>query len=222
MRSQYLMKLESLDEELVKMGAMCEESIASATYALLQQQPDLLETTLENYRLIHQKGRDVENLCMKLLLREQPVASDLRRISSALKIVYDMSRISDQASEIAQIILQIDSEKVLCKEAIKAMAEDTLKMVTNSIDAFVKKDLDLSQSVVSSDDVIDQSYVKIKKNLIQLLSENQNDAELCVDLLLITKYLERIADHACNIAKWVVYTITGKIAGEQDDLYFGR
>ena len=102
------------------------------------------------------------------------------------------------------------------------MAEDTLKMVTNSIDAFVKKDLDLSQSVISSDDVIDRSYVKMKQDLVRLLSENQNDAELCVDLLLITKYLERIADHACNIAKWVVYTITGKIAGEQDDLYFGR
>lgn len=222
MRNQYLMKLESLDEELVKMGAMCEESIASATYALLQKDAQLLETTLENYRLIHQKGRDVEGLCMKLLLREQPVASDLRRISSALKIVYDMSRIGDQANEIAQIILQINAEKVLCKDGIKNMAKDTLKMVTNSIDAFVKKDLGLSESVISSDDKIDQSYASIKKNLVQLLSENQNDAELCVDLLLIAKYLERIADHACNIAKWVVYTITGKVAGEQDDLYIRR
>ena len=210
MRSRFDEQLEKLNAELITMGALCEQAITIAINALVYGNDDYkakFKKVHETEREIDQKERDIENLCMKLLLQQQPVASDLRKISSALKMISDMERIGDQASDISDITMHIRFENLKSKVHISDMAAAAIKMVTDSINSFVKKDLELVKAVAAYDDVVDRLFIKVKDELLELIKDGDVS---CLDLLMIAKYLERIGDHAVNIAEWVEYSITGQ------------
>lgn len=208
MRSRFDEQLELLNVELIRMGALCEDAIAYVSRTLLGE-ANLAEQVYRTDREIDQKERDIENLCMRLLLKQQPVASDLRLVSSALKMISDMERIGDQASDIAEISSFIQTREVESNLHIRDMAEATIRMVTQSVDSFVKKDLQIAQEVIRYDDVVDDLFNKVKEELIGLISEDSLSGEFCIDMLMIAKYFERIGDHATNIAEWVEFSITG-------------
>lgn len=208
MRSRFDEQLELLNVELIRMGALCEDAIAYASRTLLGE-ANLAEQVYKTDREIDQKERDIENLCMRLLLKQQPVASDLRLVSSALKMISDMERIGDQASDIAEISSFIQAREVESNLHIRDMAEATIRMVTQSIDSFVKKDLQIAQEVIRYDDVVDDLFNKVKEELIGLIAQDSQAGEFCIDMLMIAKYFERIGDHATNIAEWVEFSITG-------------
>ena len=211
MRSRYDEQLALLSNSLIEMGAMIENAIEKATKALISQDAAVAREIIENDSQIDEKEKEIESLCLKLILNQQPVAGDLRQISTALKMITDMERIGDQATDISEICLYLSAQEYIKKlEHIPQMAEATIKMVTTSIDAYVKKDISLSQSVIDYDDVVDDLYIKIKKDLIELIHENVENGEQAFDLLQIAKYYERIGDHAVNIAEWVIFSITGK------------
>ena len=210
MRSKFDEQLEYLNVELIKMGALCEEAISSAIKALLDDDREMSRKACEIDREIDQKERDIESLCLKLLLQQQPVARDLRVISSALKMISDMERIGDQASDIAEITSFISGSEVQSRIHIRDMALAAINMVTESIDSFVKQDMNLAEHVIQSDDVVDGLFVKVKAELIALIKKDNGGAETYMDLLMIAKYLERIGDHATNVAEWVLFPITGK------------
>ena len=210
MRNRFDEQLEKLNAELITMGALCEQAITIAINALLYGNDDdkvQFKKVHETEREIDQKERDIENLCMRLLLQQQPVAGDLRKISSALKMISDMERIGDQASDISDITMHIRFENLRSKVHISDMAAAAIKMVTDSIDSFVKKDLELAKAVAAYDDVVDRLFIKVKDELLILIKDGDVS---CLDLLMIAKYLERIGDHAVNIAEWVQYSITGQ------------
>lgn len=209
MRNRFDEQLDQLNLELIKMGALCEDAIAAAIKAFLDNDDTMLPKVAAADEQIDQKENDIESLCMNLLLRQQPVAKDLRVISSALKMISDMERIGDQASDIAEISKFVKGDNAISKIHIADMARAAIKMVTDSISSFVKKDLELARSVMEYDDVVDELFDKVKHELITLLSQNVEKGEFCIDLLMIAKYLERIGDHAVNIAEWVEYSITG-------------
>lgn len=209
MRSRLDEQLEMLNHEMIEMGAMCEEVIAMATAASTSGNTELTEQVRPRDKEIDQKERDIESLCMKLLLQQQPVARDLRQISAALKMITDMERIGDQAEDIAEIITFLNGRTSEEHTHLKEMAKATIKMVTDSVDAYVKKDIVLAQSVIDYDDVVDDAFLQVKKQLISLIAANPNDGEYALDLLMIAKYLERIGDHATNLAEWVIYAVTG-------------
>ena len=209
MRNRFDEQLFELNREIIEMGAMCEEAIATAARALRTGDMELAYKVKENGTNIDQMERDIENRCMKLLLHQQPVARDLRQISAALKMITDMERIGDQAEDIAEIIMFLKGRTTEGVETIEGMARETIKMVTESIDAFVKKDVALAESVLTHDDVVDEYFDKMKGDIIKLIAENPADGEFALDLLMISKYLERIGDHATNIAEWVIYSVTG-------------
>ena len=209
MREKFNEQLEQLNVELIKMGALCEEGISAATKAMLDEDDTLREAANAAEREIDQKERDIESLCMKLLLQQQPVASDLRAISAALKMISDMERIGDQAADIAEITRFTVTSPVTSRVPIAEMARCAIGMVTDSIDSYVRKNLELAQSVVRKDDEMDEMFLKVKSELIHRIGQG-DDGEACIDLLMIAKYLERIGDHAVNIAKWVEYSLTGQ------------
>ena len=209
MRNRFGEQLERLHVEMIQMGALCEDAISAAAQALMKGDEDLARAAGEAEREIDQKEREVENLCLKLLLQQQPVARDLREISSALKMISDMERIGDQASDIADMVPYIRFSEAKSKVHIEAMAKATVKMVTDSVDAFVQDDLDLAQRVIDSDDEVDDLFNRVKNELIDLIYAKDIDAKVALDLLMTAKYYERIGDHAVNIAEWVVYSITG-------------
>ena len=213
MRNKFEQQLETLNVELIKMGALCEEAIASAIKALLEENTAMVSKTYEIDTQIDEMEREIETLCMKLLLQQQPVARDLRVISSALKMISDMERIGDQAEDIAEITKTIRRVDEACSGLIRQMAAAAVTMVTESIDSFVKKDLALVRRVIESDDMVDDDFIRIKDRLIALVAANPSAGEYYLDLLMIVKYLERIADHATNIAEWVEFSITGKHGG---------
>ena len=209
MRSKFDAQLALLNTELIEMGALCESAISNAATALLQGDTELAERANEIEREIDEKERGIESLCMKLLLQQQPVARDLRQISSALKMITDMERIGDQTRDIAEIIsmanIRVSSEATY----IAQMAKATTKMVTDSVDAFVRQDVALARQVRKDDDVVDDLFNKIKAALIVSIGESDEHAEHAIDLLMIAKYFERIGDHAENVAEWVIFSITG-------------
>lgn len=208
MRSRFEEQLELLNVELIRMGALCEDAIAYASRTLLGE-ANLAEQVYKTDREIDQKERDIENLCMRLLLKQQPVASDLRLVSSALKMISDMERIGDQASDIAEISSFVQTREVESNLHIRDMAEATIHMVTQSIDSFVKKDLKIAREVIRYDDVVDELFNKVKEELIGLIAQDSQAGEFSIDMLMIAKYFERIGDHATNIAEWVEFSITG-------------
>ena len=208
MRNRFDNQLAEMNNELISMGALCENAIASAVKALLEGDIKLAAAAIRIDQEIDRKEREIESMCLKLLLQQQPVASDLRLISSVLKMITDIERIGDQASDIAEIVTYLS---VACghNTHIDRMAQATIKMVTNSLDAFVRRDLTLAWSVIEYDDVVDRLFDECKSDLIAEIAQNPEDGERVLDVLMIAKYLERIGDHATNIAEWVEFSITG-------------
>jgi len=212
MRNKFDEQLVTLNNSLIEMGGLVERALQSAIRALKYKDAELAQETVSYQDEIDDKERDIESLCLKLLMEQQPVARDLRIISSALKMVTDMERIGDNAADIAEVTLRIIGKDYIKElEHIPKMTGATTKMVTQSIDAFVKKDLELAQKVVEYDDVVDDLFDTIKKELIDLIREDRDSGEQAIDFLMIGKYLERIGDHAGNIAKWVAFSITGEL-----------
>ena len=209
MRNRFDEQLSQLNTELITMGALCEEAISGAAKYLIDNDSALKEKVIDTDKQIDRKERDIENLCLRLILHQQPVATDLRLISAALKMISDMERIGDQASDIAEIVKFVNKTNLRENVHIGDMARATIKMVTDSIDSFVKRDMDIAQSVILHDDTVDNLFLKIKGELISAIKDGTGDAEALIDLLMIAKYFERIGDHAVNIAEWVIYSITG-------------
>lgn len=210
MRNKFDEQLSKLNTELITMGALCEEAISKAAKYLETNNSELKNEVIETDREIDRKERDIEALCMRLLLQQQPVAGDLRMISSALKMISDMERIGDQASDIAEMVCFVNRTDIGSKVHIADMARATISMVTDSIDSFVKHDMVMAQKVIAHDDIVDGLFLKVKGELISSVkSADGTSAEALIDLLMIAKYFERIGDHAENIAEWVIYSITG-------------
>lgn len=214
MRNRFDTQLELLNEQLIHMGELCESAIENATKALEEGDMKLARKVIVADDEIDRQEKDIENLCLKLLLQQQPVAKDLRQISAALKIITDMERIGDQTADIADIIMEVKFEDGQSFQDIGLMAEATAKMVRNSVAAYVQKDLELARKVMLADDEVDAMFLKIKRELMELISKQENKhTDQAIDLIMITKYLERIGDHATNIAEWVEFSITGTHVG---------
>ena len=209
MRNRFDQQLEKLNVELVTMGALCEDAVTYAIRALFDRESDMVERAEEAERQIDQMERDIESTCMRLLLQQQPVARDLRVISSALKMIGDMERIGDQAADIAEIVKYLEEDEVPNLGHLREMSDFAAGMVTASINSFVRQDLDLARKVILDDDVVDGYFEKVKEALIGIIAEGDRDAAFLLDILMIAKYIERVGDHATNIAEWVVYSITG-------------
>ena len=214
MRSRFDEQLTTLNKELIEMGALCEEAIADAAKALTTADEKTAAKVEPLEAEINQKERDIESLCLKMLLQQQPVARDLRQISAALKMITDLERIGDQASDIAEIITFIDKKAGVDCEPICLMAEATIRMVTESIDAFIKRDVGIAQQAIAHDDTVDDYFLKVKRSLINMIAQRPADGEHALDLLMIAKYFERIGDHAVNIAEWVIFSVTGVHKGQ--------
>ena len=209
MRNRFDEELFELNRELIEMGSMCEEAISHVAKALSTGNIELARKIKEDGSAIDQKERDIERRCLKLLLHQQPVARDLRLISAALKMITDMERIGDQAEDIAEIVVFLNGRMMKGMEVVLEMAIEASKMVNASVDAFVKKDVALAKAVLEQDDIVDDYFSEIKQNIISLIAKNTEDGELALDFLMISKYFERIGDHATNIAEWVIYSVTG-------------
>lgn len=210
MRNKFDKQLSQLNGELIIMGALCEEAITNAVKYMMDSRLEDKEACLNADRQIDEKERDIETLCIKLLLQQQPVAGDLRTVSAALKMISDMERIGDQASDIAEIAHYVAKSGLESETHIKDMAEATIKMVSESIESFVKMDKNIAYLVIEHDSRVDELFDKVKEELIKSIAAGQSNAEALIDLLMIAKYFERIGDHAENIAEWVIYSITGK------------
>ena len=214
MRDFFQEQLHQLNQEMIRMGAACEEIIELASRSLTDYSADLAKSVSAVGAQIDESERTIETICMKLLLRQQPVARDLRVISAAMKMITDMERIGDHAADISEMtILMADSayeKSAINMEVIKEMAKETTDMVIKSVDAFVNKDLELAHWVINRDDVVDDLFDSFRKELIQKINENVKNGEMATDMLMVAKYFERIGDHATNIAEWVIYSITGK------------
>jgi len=223
MRSKYEKQLSQLNTELITMGALCEEAITNAVKYLTDGDEESKNACIAADRQIDEKERDIEALCIKLILRQQPVAGDLRVVSAALKMISDMERIGDQASDIVEIAPYVADSEMESNTHIRDMADATIKMVSESIESFVKMDTDIAYLVMEHDNLVDELFDKVKNELIKSIAGGYNNAEALIDLLMIAKYFERIGDHAENIAGWVVYSITGKhTRRETHDLSGGR
>lgn len=209
MRNYFDKQLDTLHEKMIHMGNLCVEAITESINIFVLDDESLIDKVLQIDHEIDLLERDIEGLCMKLLLHQQPVAGDLRKISSALKMISDMERIGDQASNIAETAKFIIGQNDKIENDLKEMAKESQKMVYDSINSFVNSDLRLAKSVIEYDDVVDDWFAKIKRELIELITQGNTDGEYYIDLLMIAKYLERIGDHATNVGEWVEFSITG-------------
>ncbi|NLB32928.1 MAG: phosphate signaling complex protein PhoU [Tissierellia bacterium] len=215
MRNRFDQELDKLNLEIIKMGGLIENAIEFSAKALINQDLSLIKKVNELESEIDDMEKTIESHCLKLLLQQQPVASDLRIISTALKMITDMERIGDNAEDIAEIARFIVDQKFIKDLVhIPQMAEATISMVKRSVDAFVNKDKELAEEVCKSDDIVDNLFQVVKEELIEKIQENKSNGEQAIDLLMIAKYLERIGDHAENIAEWVIFSITGKHQGD--------
>lgn len=212
MRSKFDMQLEELKKEMTGMGMLCENAISKTSQALLRCDTALAAELPELLNQVTQKERDIESICLKLLLHQQPVARDLRTVSAALKMVTDAQRIGTQSTDISEIIVLGNIREIPDTLPIRQMSEAVITMVSGSIDAFVKQDGKIAKQVIEYDDVVDGYFDAMKSSLIDLLKEPSANGEAIVDLLMIAKYYERIGDHAANIAKWVLFSLTGNFA----------
>lgn len=211
MRSRFDTELENLNLELIKMGSLIETAIETSSKALINQDIELVYKVNELEKEIDEMEKTIESHCLKLLLQQQPVASDLRIISTALKMITDMERIGDNAEDIAEIAKFMVNQKFIKDLVhIPQMAEATISMVKRSVDAFVSKDLELAKEVCKDDDIVDNLFRVIRKELIEKIQEKEENGEQAIDLLMIAKYFERIGDHAENIAEWVIFSMTGE------------
>ncbi|MCD8146129.1 MAG: phosphate signaling complex protein PhoU [Clostridiales bacterium] len=221
-RKTFEEQLSQLNRSLIQMGASCEQAIDAAAKALMEKDPELARKVIEMDAEIDHMERDIESLCLKLLLKQQPVARDLRQISSALKMISDMERIGDQAGDIAEIVLSLANQDYIKKvDHIAAMASATIEMVQKCINAYVEQDLKLAQEVIEADDQVDSLFITIQHELIGLIAKDPSCGEQALDFLMIAKYLERIGDHATNIAEWVEFSILGVHPEQMDGENFG-
>ena len=210
MRNRFDRQLCQLNDELIEMGELIEKAIEDTIKALVSQDVELANTVINMDDEIDAKEKEIENLCLKLLLQQQPVAKDLRLISSALKMITDMERIGDHATDISEITIELSSQKYIKKlEHIQQMSKETMVMLVQSIEAFVNKDIDKARNVIEQDDIVDNLFITVKRELIGMIHENVDAGEQATDLLMVAKYLERIGDHATNISEWVIFSITG-------------
>ena len=210
MREYFDIELANLNNQLIGMGTLVEGAIKNAVEIIANNSSELLEKAREQEELINTSERKIQNHCIRLLLHQAPVANDLREVSSALKMITDLERIGDQAIDIAEVSQYIKSRNnVINVTHIDEMASQASKMVTLAIDAFVKKDFDLAKKVSESDDVIDELFDKVKEETVEIIQRDKALGEEAIDLMMIAKYLERIGDHAVNIAEWVAFSITG-------------
>ena len=210
MRNRFDQQLELLNEQLIRMGELCEVAIGKATTALKEGSMEQAQKVIEADEEIDQAETDIERLCLKLLLQQQPVARDLRQISAALKMITDMERIGDQAADISELSLSLVNEKNLpMMDRMKQMSQECMLMVMKGLEAFVAKDIEMAKKVIARDDVIDAMFDDTKKEVIKLIQNNGAGAEVATDLLMVAKYFERIGDHATNIAEWVIFSING-------------
>ena len=209
MRSRFDEQLALLKRELIEMGALCEEVIALAAQSLTEGDTALAARVSPLDEEIDRKEREIESLCLKLLLQQQPVARDLRQISAALKMITDMERIGDQAEDIAEIVAFLGGRGTEDSELLRDMARSAIRMVSGSVDAYVKQDVPLAEKVIAEDDVVDDYFARVKKALISRIAADPADGEFALDVLMIAKYFERIGDHAVNIAEWVIFSVTG-------------
>ena len=210
MRSRFDEQLALLKRELIEMGALCEEVIALAAQSLAEGDTALSARVSLLDEEIDRKEREIESLCLKLLLQQQPVAKDLRQISAALKMITDMERIGDQAEDIAEIVAFLGGRGTEDSELLRGMARSAIRMVSGSVDAYVKQDVPLAEKVIAEDDVVDDYFTRVKKALISRIAADPEDGEFALDVLMIAKYFERIGDHAVNIAEWVIFSVTGE------------
>lgn len=209
MPTHFERQLEELHKHLITLGNLCEKAITLSAESIQMQEQKTAKMVFETDHEIEKKERELESLCMHLLLHQQPVAGDLREISAALGMISDMERIGDQAADIADLSLFIDKTKVRIPDTISEMAQVTVDMVTESVEAFVKSDLELCRKVIRDDDLVDTAFNQVKEMLADLIYKQNLDAKAGLDLLMTAKYIERIGDHAVNIAEWVEYSITG-------------
>ena len=211
MRNRFDRQLVQLNNELIEMGGMIEKAISDTVKALVNQDIELASNVIEYDEEIDHQEREIEQLCLKLLLQQQPVAKDLRLISAALKMITDMERIGDHATDISEITIELSKESYIKKlDHIQQMAKETMVMLVQSVQAFVNKDMDKARTVIVHDDVVDDLFNKVKAELIAMIHEDVNAGEQASDLLMAAKYFERIGDHATNISEWVIFSITGQ------------
>ncbi len=211
MRVNFDKQLEALNNEMIQMGSLIEQAIEAAVTALVNQDVEKAREIIAFDDEINNQEAIIERLCMQLLLQQQPIARDLRVVSSALKMITDMERIGDHAADISEITIMLANNKYIKKlEHIQQMAKETTIMVVNSVDAFVNKDDTLARKVIEQDDIVDELFVTIKRDLLAMINENIENGEQAMDLLMVAKYFERIGDHAVNIAEWVIFSITGE------------
>lgn len=211
MRNRFDRQLKQLNDELIEMGDLIQDAIRNAVSALITRDAEKAKVVIKSDNDIDDKEREIEALCLKLLMQQQPVAKDLRIISSALKMVTDMERIGDQASDIAEITVTLSQFEYIKKlDHIEQMAKETMLMLMNCLEAFVNRDIDMAHKVISHDDIVDELFAKVKRELVILINEDVNNGEQAEDFLMIAKYFERIGDHATNIAEWVIFSISGE------------
>ena len=209
MRRRFDEELQLLNKKLIEMGAQCEEVIRLAAAGLTEGRAEQVQKVKPMDAEIDRMERDIESLCLKLLLQQQPVARDLRQISAALKMITDMERIGDQAADIAEIIPFFLSHNTFDCTLVCRMAQQASSMVTQSVDAFVRRDVDLARSIAKQDDLVDEDFSNVKQALISAIAREPGQGEVALDLLMIAKYFERIGDHAVNLSEWVEFSVTG-------------
>jgi len=211
MRSNFDEQLNQLNDKLVDMGAMVEKAIADANKALIEKDVKLAKKIMENDDNIDDMEDLIEDMCQKIIMRQQPIAGDLRMILAVSKIIIDLERIGDHASDISELaILLADNGSVGKLEHIPQMAEATLSMVTRAIDAYVMRDLELAREVIEYDDVVDDLFSMVREDVIRFIKADVDYSDHAIDLIMIAKYFERIGDHATNVAEWVVFSLTGE------------
>lgn len=210
MRTRFDRELAELSNELVNMGVMIEQAIQMAIEGLINQNTELAAKAMEEEDEIDRQEKKIQDMCFRLLLHQQPVAGDLRLVTAALKMISDMERIGDHATDISELTIVMARKKYIKKlEHISAMARETMTMLFNSVQAYVDKDLGKAKAVICHDDVVDELFLTVKRELIDLIHENPDNGDQAADLLMVAKYFERIGDHAVNIAEWVIFSITG-------------
>ena len=219
MRNQYNEQLKELHEQMIHMGNLCEEAISAAAVSIMGRTPGGRERAYHADEQIDKMERQIEDLCLRLLLQQQPVAGDLRRISAALKMISDMERIGDQAADIAELSAYLANSGLAEKSVLNDMAKTAVQMVNESIEAFVNADLELAHKVITDDDTVDTLFEQLRTDLPQVMVRGEMEARVGLDLLMAGKYLERIGDHAVNIAEWVEFSITGKHKNHEHQLW---
>ena len=214
MRLKFDEQLKALGEEMTHMGSMIEKAIQDAIQALLNHDVETAQRIMKEDDLVDQEQKKIENICFQLLIQQQPVARDLRTITAAMKMVTDMERIGDHAADISELTIAIAKVPYRLRgENIKRMAAETMVMLVDAVDSYVNKDMNKAHAVIAHDDIVDDYFVKVKADLIEVIRENPEYGEYAADLLLVNKYLERIGDHATNIAEWVIFALNDKGEG---------